>query len=48
MVARKAFLANPRHQAHESQCGEHDWSAHNENKGDYSEYPNLTQFVKEH
>ena len=47
MVERKAFLANPRHQARVSQCGEHDWSAHNERNGDYNEYPCLTHFTDE-
>ena len=42
MVERKAFLTNPNHQYRESQCGEHDRSAHNEKNRDYYEYPSLT------
>ena len=29
---KKAFLANPKHQYHVSQCGEHDCSANNKKK----------------
>ena len=48
MVERKAFLASPDHQYHVSQCGEHDYSAHNRKTVDYYEYPSLTHFVDEH
>ena len=30
------------------QCGEHDCSAHNENNGDYYDYPSLSHFTDEH
>ena len=30
----KAFLTNPKHQNHVSQCGEHDCHANNKMKGD--------------
>ena len=46
--AKKALLANPKHQYRVSQCGEHDCSAHNEKNGDYYEYPSLTHFMDEH
>ena len=42
---RKTFLANPKHQHHASQCGEHDCSAHNEMNGDYNEYPSFPDFT---
>ena len=48
MVERKAFLANPKHQYHVSQRGEHDCSAHNKNNGDYNECPSLSHFTDEH
>ena len=48
MVERKAFLANPKHQHHVSQCGEHDCNAPNKKKVDYYEYPSLTYFEDEH
>ena len=35
IVERKAFLANPKHQVHVSECGEHDCSAKNKKNGDY-------------
>ena len=44
---KKAFLANPKHQYHVSQCGEHDCSAHNEKNGDYNEYPSLSHFTNQ-
>ena len=47
MVERKTFLANPRHQDHESQCGEHDYSATNKKDGDYYEYLSLSHFMDE-
>ena len=40
--AKKAFLANPKHKYHISQCGEHDCHANNKNKGDYYEYLSLS------
>ena len=48
MVERKAFPANPKHQYHVSQWGEHDCSTYNEKNGDYYENPSLTYFVDEH
>ena len=45
MVQRKAFLPNPKHQYHVSQCGELDYSALNEKNKDYYEYPSLTHFT---
>ena len=42
---RKTFLANPKHQHHASQCGEHDCSAHNEMNGDFNEYPSFPDFT---
>ena len=38
MVEKQAFLANPKHQNHVSQKGEHDCSTHNKMNGDYYEY----------
>ena len=43
----KAFRANPKHQNHVSQCGEHDCSASNKKNRDYNEYPSLSHFVDE-
>ena len=34
-VERKAYLANPKHQYHASQCGELDCHANNKKNGDY-------------
>ena len=48
MVEIKAFLANPKHQYHVSQSGEHYYSAHTEKNGDYNEYPSLSHFEDEH
>ena len=48
MVERKAFLANPKHQYRVSQHGENDYSAHNENNGDYNEFPSLSHYTNEH
>ena len=45
MVERKAFLANPKHQYHVSQYGEHYCSAHIEKNGDYNEYQSLSHFI---
>ena len=39
MAGRKAFLENPKHQYCVSKCGEQDCRAHNEESGDYNEYP---------
>ena len=48
MVERKAFTANPKHQYHVSQCGEHDCSPINKKNVDYYGYPSLTHFEDEH
>ena len=45
---RKAFLANPRHQDHVSQCGEHNCYFHNKKNGEYYKYPSLSHFSDEH
>ena len=45
MVERRAFLANPRHQHHTSQWGEHDFSANNKKNGDYYKNPSLFDFT---
>ena len=47
MVERKAFLANPNHHDHASQCGERDRSAHNKKNRDYYEHPSLACFTNE-
>ena len=47
MVERKAFLANPKHQDHVSQYGEHGSSANNKKNGDYYDYPSLSHFIDE-
>ena len=47
MVDRKAFPANPTHQYRVSKCGEQDCSAHNEEDGDYYEYPSFSYFMDE-
>ena len=44
---KKAFLANPKHQYHVSQCGEHDCHANNKKKGDYYAYPSLSHLMDE-
>ena len=46
MEERKAFPTNPKHRV--PQCGELDCSAHNENNGDYYDYPSLSHFTGEH
>ena len=46
-MERKTFLANPKHQYRLSQCGEHDCSGNNKNKGDYYGYPRLPHFTDE-
>ena len=48
MADRKAFIANPKHQHHVSQCEEHDCSAHNKKNVEYYEHPSLTHFKNEH
>ena len=48
MAKRKAFLANAKHQYRISQCGEHDFSAHNKKIEDYYECPSLTHVTDEH
>ena len=48
MVESKAFLANPKHQYHVSQRGEHDCGAHNKKNVDYYEHPSLIHFMDEH
>ena len=44
---KKAFLANPKHQYHVSQCGEKDCRANNKNNGDYYEHQSLSYFADE-
>ena len=44
---KKAFLANPKHQYHVSQCGEQDCHANNGKNRDYCEYPSLSPFPNE-
>ena len=48
MVERIAFPANPKHQDHVSQRGEHDCSAKNQNDGNYYEYPSLSHVMDKH
>ena len=48
MVERKTFLTNPEQQYHASKIGEHDYSAHNKENGDYNEYPSLFHFSDQH
>ena len=40
----KAFLANPKHQYRESQCGEHDNCSNIKKNGDFYECPSLSHF----
>ena len=40
----KDFPANPMHQYHVSQYGEHDCRANNKKNGYYYEYPSLSYF----
>ena len=47
MVERKAFPANPKHQYHVSQIGEHDCRANNNKNGDYNGYPSLPHLTDE-
>ena len=47
MRERKDFPANPKHQYHISQCGEHDYHTRNKKNEDYFEYPSLSQFTDE-
>ena len=42
---KKAFLANPKHQYHLSQCGEQDCHAKNKKNGVYYGYPSLSPFL---
>ena len=44
---KKAFLANPKHQYHVSQCGELDCCANNKKNGDYHVHPHLSNFTDE-
>ena len=44
MMEKKAFVPNPKHQYHVSQCGEHDCYVNNKENGDYYEYPSLSPF----
>ena len=44
---KKAFLANPTHQYHVSQRGEHDCLANSKKKGDYYEYPSFSHLTDE-
>ena len=46
MVEKKPF-ANQNHQDRVSQCGKHDSSTNNKNKGDYYEDPSLSYFMDE-
>ena len=45
MVECKAFLVNPKHQYHVSQCGEHDSSGRQKKNVDYYENPSLTHLM---
>ena len=47
-VGGNASLANPKHQYHVSQKGEHDSSAHKKKSGDYYEYPSLSHLIDKH
>ena len=42
---RKSFPANPKHQYRVSQCGDHNYSANNNNNGDYNGYPSLPHLM---
>ena len=42
---KKAFLANPKHQYHVSQCEEHYCCANNKKNRNYYESPNLSHFT---
>ena len=44
MVEGKAFLANPKHQYHVSQFGEHDCSAHNKKQLGLSQVSKFVSF----
>ena len=44
---KKALLANPKHQYHISQCGDHDCNANNKKNGDSYRYPSLSHFMNE-
>ena len=45
---KKSFCYKQKNQYRGSQCGEHDFSAHNEKYGDYNEYRSLSYFTDEH
>ena len=45
---RKSFSCKSQASNHVPQCGEHDSSAHNENNGDFYDYPSLSHFTDEH
>ena len=47
MVARKAFLVNPKLQYHVSQIEEHDCGARDQKNGDSFEYTILCHFTNE-
>ena len=42
---KKAFLANPNHQHHVSQCGEYDCHTNNKRNGDCYKHPSLSHFT---
>ena len=44
MVERKAFIGNPKHQDHVSQCGKHGCIANNKKNRDFYAYPCLSYF----
>ena len=46
-MEKKVFLANPKHEYHISQCGEHGCSANNDKIGDYNAYPSLSHLMEE-
>ena len=45
---KKTLHANPQHQYHISQCGEHDCHANDKNNRDGYAYPSLSYFTDEH
>ena len=44
---KKAFLENPKHQYHVSQCGEHDCDGNKKINEDYYMYLSLSHFIDE-
>ena len=46
-MERKDFLANPEHQYHVSQCGEHDCGPNHKMNRGYNENPSVTYFTNE-